>query len=301
VSGRDPPAASTGQPREVGWNRPPVPSTVSSPAVVPRPWWTAPAQATASHRGRADPCGHPRGRPAARLGPVEPDPRSTGSQGRGEQERGIRPRPLQAAAAAADHRRSTRSLRARGRATTPHVARPPSPTPANRGHTRTPERLSETPVLAGEGPHCDRRLALHREARARSSDGADPQAPGRSASWLRLRFGPQQGACVRIATWNLERPARGSWKRLPRQLARMDAIDAGIWVLTETRASVSPAESYYGLHTPCSCVEAHAAVLEVGRLDRCPVTEPCFHAGEELGETEWVGQVVIRPALRLRT
>lgn len=55
---------------------------------------------------------------------------------------------------------------------------------------------------------------------------------------------------MRIATWDLERPARGSWKRLPRQLARMDAIDADIWVLTETRASVSPAESYYGLNTP---------------------------------------------------
>jgi hypothetical protein len=30
----------------------------------------------------------------------------------------------------------------------------------------------------------------------------------------------------------------------------MDAIDADIWVLTETRASVSPAESYHGLHAP---------------------------------------------------
>lgn len=30
----------------------------------------------------------------------------------------------------------------------------------------------------------------------------------------------------------------------------MADIDADIWVLTETRASVSPAEGHYGIHTP---------------------------------------------------
>jgi endonuclease/exonuclease/phosphatase family metal-dependent hydrolase len=55
---------------------------------------------------------------------------------------------------------------------------------------------------------------------------------------------------VRIATWNLERPSPRSWKRLPRQRARMAAVDADVWVLTETRASVSPSESYYGVHVP---------------------------------------------------
>jgi hypothetical protein len=55
---------------------------------------------------------------------------------------------------------------------------------------------------------------------------------------------------VRIATWNLERPSRRSWKRLPRQRARMASIDADIWVLTETRASIAPADGYHGLHAP---------------------------------------------------
>jgi hypothetical protein len=55
---------------------------------------------------------------------------------------------------------------------------------------------------------------------------------------------------VRIATWNLERPSLRSWKRLPRQRDRMAAIAADLWVLTETRASISPAEGYHGRHAP---------------------------------------------------
>lgn len=55
---------------------------------------------------------------------------------------------------------------------------------------------------------------------------------------------------MRIATWNLERPSLRSWKRLPRQRTRMAEIDADIWILTETRASISPAEGYHGLHSP---------------------------------------------------
>lgn len=55
---------------------------------------------------------------------------------------------------------------------------------------------------------------------------------------------------MRIATWNLERPSLRSWKRLPRQRERMATIDADIWALTETRASISPDDGYYGLHAP---------------------------------------------------
>ena len=39
---------------------------------------------------------------------------------------------------------------------------------------------------------------------------------------------------LRIATWNLERPRRGSVRRLPGLRARIDAVDADVWVLTET-------------------------------------------------------------------
>ena len=55
---------------------------------------------------------------------------------------------------------------------------------------------------------------------------------------------------MRIATWNLERPSRTGWKIPPRQRARMAAIDADVWVLTETRASVAPSDDHHGLHTP---------------------------------------------------
>jgi hypothetical protein len=55
---------------------------------------------------------------------------------------------------------------------------------------------------------------------------------------------------VRLATCNLERPSLRSWKRLPRQQRRMAEMAADLWVLTETRASISAAEDYHGLHTP---------------------------------------------------
>lgn len=62
--------------------------------------------------------------------------------------------------------------------------------------------------------------------------------------------GGQLLSTMRIATWNLERPSPRSWKKGPRQLERMQAIAADIWVLTETRASITPGEGYSGLHSP---------------------------------------------------
>jgi hypothetical protein len=55
---------------------------------------------------------------------------------------------------------------------------------------------------------------------------------------------------LRIATWNLERPSLRSWKRLPRQLARLREVNADLWVLTETRLGVCPGDGFEGLHTP---------------------------------------------------
>jgi endonuclease/exonuclease/phosphatase family metal-dependent hydrolase len=54
---------------------------------------------------------------------------------------------------------------------------------------------------------------------------------------------------MRIATWNLERPSAGSWKIVPRQRARLAAVDADVWVLTETRASIGP-EGFHAVHSP---------------------------------------------------
>lgn len=55
---------------------------------------------------------------------------------------------------------------------------------------------------------------------------------------------------LRIGTWNLERPSLRSWKKLPRQRARIEELAADVWVLTETRASISPGDGWHGLHTP---------------------------------------------------
>lgn len=55
---------------------------------------------------------------------------------------------------------------------------------------------------------------------------------------------------MRLATWNLERPSRTGWKIPPRQRQRIAEIAADVWVLTETRASVSPGAGYDGVHSP---------------------------------------------------
>jgi endonuclease/exonuclease/phosphatase family metal-dependent hydrolase len=53
-----------------------------------------------------------------------------------------------------------------------------------------------------------------------------------------------------IATWNIERPGLGSWKRLPAIRSQISTIAADIWVLTETRKSISPVDGFYGIHSP---------------------------------------------------
>jgi hypothetical protein len=55
---------------------------------------------------------------------------------------------------------------------------------------------------------------------------------------------------MRVATWNLERPRARSWKRTPRQLARMADVAADVWVLTETRIDVTPGSGMHGMHAP---------------------------------------------------
>jgi hypothetical protein len=65
---------------------------------------------------------------------------------------------------------------------------------------------------------------------------------------------------MRIATWNLERPRRGSVRKLPGLRAQLAAIKADIWVLTETNdqaVDLSPTHPYWvstipvvGLHSP---------------------------------------------------
>mgnify|MGYP000499977200 FL=1 len=49
----------------------------------------------------------------------------------------------------------------------------------------------------------------------------------------------RDGATLRIATWNLERPSLRGHTRNPRLLARLRATDADLWVLTETNRAIA--------------------------------------------------------------
>jgi endonuclease/exonuclease/phosphatase family metal-dependent hydrolase len=50
---------------------------------------------------------------------------------------------------------------------------------------------------------------------------------------------------LRIATWNIERPTLNGWKRNPRIAEQIREIDADVWILTETNASIIPASSRF--------------------------------------------------------
>src|ERR1700693_3172110 len=56
--------------------------------------------------------------------------------------------------------------------------------------------------------------------------------------------------CFSMATWILERPGLNSWKRLPAIRSQIATIAADFWVLTEARKSISPADGFYGIHSP---------------------------------------------------
>lgn len=45
---------------------------------------------------------------------------------------------------------------------------------------------------------------------------------------------------IRVATWNLERPKINGWKKHPLIREKIREIDADIWILTETNASIEP-------------------------------------------------------------
>jgi len=62
----------------------------------------------------------------------------------------------------------------------------------------------------------------------------------------------------RIATWNLERPRRGSHRKTAQLLDRIATIDAAVWILTETNAVIDLSATHVamastpveGLHSP---------------------------------------------------
>jgi hypothetical protein len=52
-----------------------------------------------------------------------------------------------------------------------------------------------------------------------------------------------------LATWNLERPARRSWKKVPAILGVLGTVAADVYVLTETRASLILGRGYGAIHS----------------------------------------------------
>lgn len=55
---------------------------------------------------------------------------------------------------------------------------------------------------------------------------------------------------LRIATWNLNRPGPSGTERNAAIIAKMAAIDADIWLLTETNVCISPGHTYNSWASP---------------------------------------------------
>lgn len=55
---------------------------------------------------------------------------------------------------------------------------------------------------------------------------------------------------MRLATWNLERVSPRAWRRAPAQQRRIAAVDADVWVFTETFTTRSPGDEYRGVFSP---------------------------------------------------
>jgi hypothetical protein len=55
---------------------------------------------------------------------------------------------------------------------------------------------------------------------------------------------------ITIATWNLERPRLASWKKLPAIRAQIATVAADLWVLTESRTTISPGDRFLAVHSP---------------------------------------------------
>lgn len=55
---------------------------------------------------------------------------------------------------------------------------------------------------------------------------------------------------MKIATWNLQRPGKTKTERATRLQERISAVDADIWVLTETNEIVIPGPEFSGVASP---------------------------------------------------
>ena len=77
---------------------------------------------------------------------------------------------------------------------------------------------------------------------------------------------------MRIATWNVERVKPSGWKIAPAQRRRMTAVDADIWILTETHVAHGPGDGYTAVHTPPLIDRRPVDERWVGICSRYPMT-----------------------------
>ena len=84
---------------------------------------------------------------------------------------------------------------------------------------------------------------------------------------------------MRIATWNLERPKRGGWKKNPIIQKQIDKINADIWILTETNSIIHPRSTYMGIATSSISGYHHPGENCSTIWSRYPIgrTFPTFH------------------------
>lgn len=81
-----------------------------------------------------------------------------------------------------------------------------------------------------------------------------------------------RSSSTRIATWNVERVKPSGWKIAPAQRRRMAAVDADIWVLTETHVDHGPEAGYNSVHTPPFIDRRPEDERWVGIWSRYPMT-----------------------------
>ena len=118
---------------------------------------------------------------------------------------------------------------------------------------------------------------------------------------------------LRIATWNIQRPKLNGWKRRPNIEAKLREMDADIWVLTETNASIVPPPPLTGIagyvplaslpanfHTPgesCSTVWSRLGIKSTIRTFE-PDTSVCAEIDTTFGAMLVYGTIITYPGDR---
>lgn len=104
---------------------------------------------------------------------------------------------------------------------------------------------------------------------------------------------------MRIATWNVERAKPNGWKIAPAQRRRMAAVDADIWVITETHVEYAPtSEHRHVVYSPAHPERRPPVERWVGIWSRWPLQPVLDPPGHRRGSVAAVvetprGRVVV--------